>query len=64
MTLLTTDIIAIVIALVGLMGITFHGLITLRKLENENRKLRKENAEMKWNQIKVWFKNCNFNLNN
>jgi len=28
-------------------------LITLRKLENENRKLRKENAEMKWNQIKV-----------
>ena len=28
-------------------------LITLRKLENENRKLRKENAEMKWNQIKI-----------
>ena len=53
MTLLTTDIIAIIIALVGLMGITFHGLITLRKLENENKKLRKENAEIKWNQIKV-----------
>ena len=28
-------------------------LISLRKLENENKKLRKENAEMKWNQIKV-----------
>ncbi|MFZ9354523.1 MAG: hypothetical protein ACO25L_06900 [Candidatus Nanopelagicales bacterium] len=28
-------------------------LITMRKLEIENRKLRKENAEMKWNQIKV-----------
>jgi len=28
-------------------------LITLRKLEIENKKLRKENAEMKWNQIKV-----------
>ena len=53
MTLLTTDIIAIIIALVGLIVITLHGLITLRKLENENTKLRKENAEMKWNQIKV-----------
>ena len=28
-------------------------LISLRKLEIENKKLRKENAEMKWNQIKV-----------
>ena len=28
-------------------------LITLRKLEIENKKLRKENAEMQWNQIKV-----------
>jgi hypothetical protein len=28
-------------------------LITMRKLEIENKKLRKENAEMKWNQIKV-----------
>jgi hypothetical protein len=28
-------------------------LITMRKLEIENRKLRKENAEMKWNQIKI-----------
>ena len=28
-------------------------LITLRKLEIENKKLRIENAEMKWNQIKV-----------
>ena len=28
-------------------------LISLRKLENENKKLRKENAEMKWNQIKL-----------
>ena len=28
-------------------------LITLRKLEIENKKLRKENAEMKWNQIKI-----------
>jgi hypothetical protein len=28
-------------------------LITLRKLEIENKKLRKENAEIKWNQIKV-----------
>ena len=53
MTLLTTDVIGIIIALVGLIGITFHGLITLRKIENENRNLRKENAEMKWNQIKV-----------
>ncbi len=42
MTLLTTDIIAIIIALVGLMGVSFHGLITLRKLENENRKLRSQ----------------------
>ncbi len=53
MTLLQTDIIAIIIALSGLMAITIHGLITLRKLEIENKKLRKENAEMKWNQIKV-----------
>lgn len=53
MTLLTTDVIAIIIALVGLMGITFHGLVTLRKLENENRNLRKQNLEMQWNQIKV-----------
>jgi hypothetical protein len=28
-------------------------LITLRKLEIENKELRKENAEIKWNQIKV-----------
>ena len=28
-------------------------LISLRKLEIENRNLRKENAEIKWNQIKV-----------
>jgi len=28
-------------------------LITMRKLEIENRKLRIENAEMKWNQIKI-----------
>ncbi len=42
MTLLTTDIIAIIIALVGLMAVSFHGLITLRKLENENRKLRSQ----------------------
>jgi hypothetical protein len=28
-------------------------LITMRKLEIENRNLRKENAEMKWNQIKI-----------
>ena len=28
-------------------------LISLRKLEIENKKLRKENAEMKWNQIKT-----------
>jgi hypothetical protein len=28
-------------------------LISLRKLEIENKKLRKENAEIKWNQIKV-----------
>jgi len=42
MTLLTTDVIAIIIALVGLMGVTLHGLITLRKLENENRKLREQ----------------------
>ena len=52
MTLLTTDVIAIIIALVGLIGITFHGLITLRKLEAENKKLRKENAEAKWNLIR------------
>jgi hypothetical protein len=53
MTLLTTDIIAIIIALVGLIGITFHGLFTLRKLEIENRNLRKEILETKWNQIKI-----------
>jgi hypothetical protein len=28
-------------------------LITMRKLEIENKKLRKENAEIKWNQIKI-----------
>ena len=28
-------------------------LISLRKLEIENKKLRKANAEMKWNQIKT-----------
>jgi len=28
-------------------------LISLRKLEIENKKMRKENAEMKWNQIKI-----------
>ena len=28
-------------------------LISLRKLEIENKKLRKENVEMKWNQIKI-----------
>ena len=28
-------------------------LISLRKLEIENKKLRKENAEIKWNQIKI-----------
>ena len=28
-------------------------LITLRKLEVENKKLRIENAEAKWNQIKI-----------
>jgi hypothetical protein len=28
-------------------------LITMRKLEIQNRNLRKENAEMKWNQIKI-----------
>ena len=53
MTLLTTDILAIIIALVGLMGVTFHGLVTLRKLENENRKLRKQLLESEWNQIKI-----------
>jgi len=53
MTLLTTDVIAIIISLLGLIGITIHGLVTLRKLENENQRLRKENLEMKWNQIKV-----------
>jgi hypothetical protein len=53
MTLLTTDILAIIIALVGLMGVTFHGLVTLRKLENENRNLRKQLLESEWNQIKI-----------
>jgi len=53
MTLLTTDVIAIIIALLGLIAVTLQGLVTLRKLENENQRLRKENAEMKWNQIKV-----------
>ncbi len=28
-------------------------LITMRKLEIENRKLRIENSEMKWNQTKI-----------
>ena len=53
MTLLTTDIIAIIIALVG--SITVMGLFWKQNIEltKENYNLRKENAEMKWNQIKV-----------
>jgi hypothetical protein len=35
-------------------GVFFFGmLMNLRKLEIENRELRIENAEMKWNQIKI-----------
>jgi hypothetical protein len=42
MTLLTTDVIAITIALVGLMTITIVGLIKCRQLEIENRELRNQ----------------------
>jgi hypothetical protein len=53
MTLLTTDVVAIIIALVGLMTITVVGLNKCRQLEIQNRNLRKENSEMKWNSIKI-----------
>ena len=42
MTLLTTDVIAIIIALAGLIYVTFVGLFQLRKLELENKKLREK----------------------
>jgi len=42
MTLLTTDLIAIMIALGGLIYVTFLGLFQLRKLEIENQKLRSQ----------------------
>jgi len=53
MSLLPTDIIAIIIALLGLIYVTFSGMLIIRKLEIENRQLRKENLEMEWNQIKI-----------
>lgn len=52
MTLLETDVIAIVIALVGCL--TVMGLFWKQNIEltKENYSLRKEITEMKWNQIK------------
>ena len=45
MTLLQTDVIAIIIALVGLMTITIVGLNKCRQLEIQNRNLRKEKVD-------------------
>jgi len=42
MTLLTTDVIAIIIALSGLIYVTFVGMFQIRKLELENKKLREQ----------------------
>ena len=42
MTLLTTDVIAIIIALIGFSYVTFVGLFQIRKLELENKKLREQ----------------------
>lgn len=53
MTLLETDVIAIVIALVGCLTMMFLFWKQNIELTKENHSLRKENAEMKWNQIKV-----------
>lgn len=46
MKLLTTDIIAIIIALLGLMYISFVGLFQIRKLEIENKKLKQKVADL------------------
>lgn len=46
MKLLTTDVIAIIIALLGLMYVTFVGLFQIRKLEIENRKLKQKVADL------------------
>jgi uncharacterized integral membrane protein len=46
MTLLTTDVIAIIIALMGLMYISFVGLFQIRKLEIENRKLKQKVSDL------------------
>ena len=45
MTLLQTDVIAIIIALVGLMTITIVGLNKCRQLEIQHRNLRKEKVD-------------------
>ena len=49
MTLLTTDLIAIMIALGGLIYVTFLGLFQLRKLEIENQKLRSQLNKKQFN---------------
>lgn len=41
------------IAIISFATLFGMNLISLRKLEIENRNLRKENAETKWNQIKI-----------
>ena len=46
MKLLTTDVIAIIIALLGLMYVTFVGLFQIRKLEIENKKLKQKVADL------------------
>lgn len=46
MKLLTTDVIAIIIALAGLIYVTFLGMFQIRKLEIENKKLRRENRDL------------------
>jgi uncharacterized integral membrane protein len=53
MTLLETDVIAIMIALGGLIYVTFLGMFQIRKLEIENKKLRKENTELIYAKIKA-----------
>jgi uncharacterized integral membrane protein len=53
MTLLETDLIAIIIALGGLIYVTFLGMFQIRKLEIENKKLRMENTELIYAKIKA-----------
>jgi hypothetical protein len=46
-----TDLI-LTLAIISFATLFGMSLITMRKLEIENKKLRKENTEMKWNSIR------------